>query len=662
INVSTNATSDPGSTEVTTSEVSYDSHVPRYSTATLATLCVLLGCMIVATVLGNVFVITAIIVERSLQGVSNYLVLSLAVTDLLVAVLVMPLSLLNEVSVYWYLGRVLCDMWVSMDVLCCTASILHLVAIAFDRFWAVSNIDYVRRRCARQIIFMIALVWLVSVVISIPPLFGWRHDTDNPELSGVCMISQDHGYTIFSTVGAFYCPMVLMLVLNFKIYRAARYRIRRKGFAGRNTRGLMPVPAVQVEETTNQRATNQHSSGSDVSQDGYSLFDRSCMVNNELSRMDVDTGFDSATDMVSTRYVMCPGESTTEGSGNESCYYARDDDDDFFDSEPPSPTPQIAPGIQIGDDSPPAPLNAKMTTVESRTSDLGSELITEHSTISVGNGHSHSHLVPPEPRPLHFNGRVSPVETVGNHLNPSEPKLVQFSAQVRVEGGSPDSGHSLRPLQYEPCCDISNEEHRLAPHRQCVSCFGPDSNNEVLCVEKGGVPLGNHGGQLGLQSPSLTTRKNSGIHLSPVPRSVQMNNLTNSSYTGSNQLTVPRAVLSGSQTSKSRANNNTKRARNREKEKQRREKLEMRRERKAARVLGIITGAFVVCWLPFFILALLIPFCSVSCHVPDEVASLCLWLGYFNSLLNPIIYTVFNPSFRNAFRKIFFRRLRSVTR
>ena len=97
-------------TAVELTTVLYERHVPNYPQATLVTLCVLLGCMIVATVLGNVFVITAIVVERSLQGVSNYLVLSLAVTDLLVAVLVMPLSLLNEVrlggcgvggQVYW---------------------------------------------------------------------------------------------------------------------------------------------------------------------------------------------------------------------------------------------------------------------------------------------------------------------------------------------------------------------------------------------------------------------------------------------------------------------------------------------------------------------------------------------------------------------------------
>jgi 5-hydroxytryptamine receptor 1 len=84
--------------------------------------------------IGNVFVIAAILLEKNLQSVANYLILSLAVADLLVACLVMPLSAVYEISREWKLGPELCDMWTSSDVLCCTASILHLVAIALDRY------------------------------------------------------------------------------------------------------------------------------------------------------------------------------------------------------------------------------------------------------------------------------------------------------------------------------------------------------------------------------------------------------------------------------------------------------------------------------------------------------------------------------------------------
>ena len=78
--------------------------------------------------------ISVILLERHLQSVANYLILSLAVADLLVACLVMPLGAVYEVTGKWLLGPSLCDMWTSSDVLCCTASILHLVAIATDRY------------------------------------------------------------------------------------------------------------------------------------------------------------------------------------------------------------------------------------------------------------------------------------------------------------------------------------------------------------------------------------------------------------------------------------------------------------------------------------------------------------------------------------------------
>lgn len=88
------------------------------------------------------------------------------------------------------------------------------------------------------------------------------------------------------------------------------------------------------------------------------------------------------------------------------------------------------------------------------------------------------------------------------------------------------------------------------------------------------------------------------------------------------------------------------------------ERLEQKRERKAARTLAIITGSFISCWLPFFILAMLRPFCAEACYTPPLLMSVINWLGYFNSLLNPIIYTIFNPDFRSAFRKILFGKYR----
>ncbi|XP_070852597.1 octopamine receptor beta-1R isoform X2 [Drosophila suzukii] len=76
----------------------------------------------------------------------------------------------------------------------------------------------------------------------------------------------------------------------------------------------------------------------------------------------------------------------------------------------------------------------------------------------------------------------------------------------------------------------------------------------------------------------------------------------------------------------------------------------MRRERKAARTLGIIMSAFLICWLPFFLWYIVSSLCD-SCITPRLLVGILFWIGYFNSALNPIIYAYFNRDFRAAFKK-----------
>lgn len=90
-----------------------------------------------------------------------------------------------------------------------------------------------------------------------------------------------------------------------------------------------------------------------------------------------------------------------------------------------------------------------------------------------------------------------------------------------------------------------------------------------------------------------------------------------------------------------------------------RETIEAKRERKAAKTLAIITGAFVACWLPFFLAAFL-QAANASWKPPDIVADVFLWLGYFNSTLNPVIYTIFSPEFRLAFKRMLCRSSRTT--
>lgn len=89
----------------------------------------------IVTLFGNVLVVVSVLDDRTLRTVTNYFIVSLAVADIMVAVLVMPLGIYVELNgMQWELGDRLCDTWVACDVMCCTASILNLVAISIDRF------------------------------------------------------------------------------------------------------------------------------------------------------------------------------------------------------------------------------------------------------------------------------------------------------------------------------------------------------------------------------------------------------------------------------------------------------------------------------------------------------------------------------------------------
>ncbi|XP_013385731.1 octopamine receptor Oamb [Lingula anatina] len=71
------------------------------------------------------------------------------------------------------------------------------------------------------------------------------------------------------------------------------------------------------------------------------------------------------------------------------------------------------------------------------------------------------------------------------------------------------------------------------------------------------------------------------------------------------------------------------------------------RETKAAKTVAIIVGAFVLCWLPFFVVYLIGAFC-VLC-VPESLFTIFFWIGYCNSAINPCIYAFFSKDYRQAF-------------
>ena len=81
------------------------------------------------------------------------------------------------------------------------------------------------------------------------------------------------------------------------------------------------------------------------------------------------------------------------------------------------------------------------------------------------------------------------------------------------------------------------------------------------------------------------------------------------------------------------------------------EHLETRATIRTAIIVAVLCGT----WLGFFSIYVIDGWCT-SCRVPRRLYAFFFWLGYVNSAVNPILYTVFKAEFRRAFRQLICRR------
>jgi hypothetical protein len=226
-----------GSEGCSAGEVDTGSSLPLWE-AGLATL--VLSFLIISTILGNALVILSVFTYRPLRIVQNFFIVSLAVADLAVAILVMPFNVAYLILGKWIFGIHLCKLWLTCDVLCCTASILNLCAIALDRFWAITDpINYAQKRTLKRVLGTIAGVWVLSGAISSPPLAGWNDWPEELEPGTPCQLTRRKGYVVYSSLGSFFVPLLIMSLVYLEIFLATRRRLRERAKQSR----LGPAPS-----------------------------------------------------------------------------------------------------------------------------------------------------------------------------------------------------------------------------------------------------------------------------------------------------------------------------------------------------------------------------------------------------------------------------------
>ncbi|XP_047430019.1 trace amine-associated receptor 1-like [Mugil cephalus] len=184
---------------------------------------VFLALLCVFTICGNLLVTISIIYFKQLHTPTNSLILSLAVADLLVGIIVFPLSMAFSLSSCLYHEGLFCKVRGSFDISLSTCSILNLCCISVDRYYAVCQpLTYQTKITHHVVVIMIVMSWGVSALIGTGVIISGLNSESCEER---CFIN----VLMANTVGpilSFYLPVIIMLCIYLKIFLVAQRQAR----------------------------------------------------------------------------------------------------------------------------------------------------------------------------------------------------------------------------------------------------------------------------------------------------------------------------------------------------------------------------------------------------------------------------------------------------
>ena len=179
--------------------------------------------IIILSTTGNILVVVAVFKDHRLRKIGNLFIVSLAFADLLVSIAVMTFAVVNDVMDHWYFGQEMCNLWISSDIMCSTASILNLCAISFDRYVNIKlPFRYASIVTKKRAFGAIGTIWLISALISFIPIsYLSRHS------EGTCYLKLTPVYAVVSSLISFYLPCLLMFILYIRLYKCAQGHVKK---------------------------------------------------------------------------------------------------------------------------------------------------------------------------------------------------------------------------------------------------------------------------------------------------------------------------------------------------------------------------------------------------------------------------------------------------
>ncbi|XP_004678619.1 PREDICTED: 5-hydroxytryptamine receptor 6 [Condylura cristata] len=227
-------------------------------------------CVVIAlTAAANSLLIALICTQPALRNTSNFFLVSLFTSDLMVGLVVMPPAMLNALYGRWVLARSLCLLWAAFDVMCCSASILNLCLISLDRYLLIlSPLRYKLRMTSPRALALVLGAWSLAALTSfLPLLLGWHElGRVRAPAPGQCRLLASLPFVLVASGLTFFLPSGAICFTYCRILLAARKQAVQvasltTGMAGQvlDTLQVPRTPHQGVESADSRRLATKHS-------------------------------------------------------------------------------------------------------------------------------------------------------------------------------------------------------------------------------------------------------------------------------------------------------------------------------------------------------------------------------------------------------------------
>uniref|UniRef100_A0A3Q1IJ99 G-protein coupled receptors family 1 profile domain-containing protein n=1 Tax=Anabas testudineus TaxID=64144 RepID=A0A3Q1IJ99_ANATE len=167
----------------------------------------------------RMFNIVLLFLCRQLHTPTNILLLSLAVSDFLVGLLVLPGQILRKTSC-WFLGDLMCSLYQFITYVTVSVSIGDMILISAERYVAICDpLHYSIRVTVPRIGLCVFLCWVCSVLYS--SVFMKSYLTEHSSCHGQCAIIIDYIVEVVDVVLSFILPITVITVLYLRVFVVA---------------------------------------------------------------------------------------------------------------------------------------------------------------------------------------------------------------------------------------------------------------------------------------------------------------------------------------------------------------------------------------------------------------------------------------------------------